>query len=42
MLLWPRVICGGTMVLGSSPCLRLPKPSGHGRLAVRDPTGFSV
>jgi hypothetical protein len=29
MLLWPRVVCGSTAVLLSSPCLHLPKPSGH-------------
>jgi hypothetical protein len=29
MLLWPRVVCGSTTVLQSSPCLCLPKPSGH-------------
>jgi hypothetical protein len=30
MLLWPRVVCGSTTVPLSSPCLRLPKPSGCG------------
>jgi hypothetical protein len=30
MLLWPRVVCGSAMILLSSPCLHLPKPSGHG------------
>jgi hypothetical protein len=33
MLLWPRVVCGSTMVLQSSPGPRLPKPSGRGQLA---------
>jgi hypothetical protein len=28
MLIWPRVVCGRTMILLSSPCLCLPKPSG--------------
>jgi hypothetical protein len=32
MLLWPRVVCGSIVVLLSSPCLHLPKPSGHGQL----------
>jgi hypothetical protein len=32
MLLWPRLVCGSTMVPLSSPCLHLPKPSGHGWL----------
>jgi hypothetical protein len=32
MLLWPRVVCGSTMVLLSSPCPHLPKPSGCGQL----------
>jgi hypothetical protein len=30
MLLWPRLVCGSTTVLQSSPGPRLPKPSGHG------------
>jgi hypothetical protein len=30
MLIWPRVVCGSTVVPLSSPCLRLPKPSGCG------------
>jgi hypothetical protein len=29
MLLWPRLVCGSTAVRRSSPCLHLPKPSGH-------------
>jgi hypothetical protein len=40
MLLWPRVVCGSTEVLRSSPCLRLPKPSGCGHLAARGPSLF--
>jgi hypothetical protein len=32
MLLWPRVVCGSTMVPQSSPGPRLPKPSGHRQL----------
>jgi hypothetical protein len=30
MLIWLRVVCGSTVVLLSSPCLHLPKLSGHG------------
>jgi hypothetical protein len=33
MLIWPRVVCGSTAVLWSSPCVRIPKPSGHRWLA---------
>jgi hypothetical protein len=33
MLFWPRVVCGSTVVLLSSPCPHLPKPSGHGQPA---------
>jgi hypothetical protein len=40
MLLWPRIVCGSTAVLLSSPCLHLPKPSGRGRLAARGPSWF--
>jgi hypothetical protein len=40
MLIWPRVVCGSTAVLLSSPCLCLPKPSGHGRLAAWGPSWF--
>jgi hypothetical protein len=40
MLLWPRLVCGSTTVPWSSPGLRLPKPSGHGRLAARGPSWF--
>jgi hypothetical protein len=40
MLLWPRLVCGSTAVLLSLPCLRLPKPSGHGWLAARGPSLF--
>jgi hypothetical protein len=40
MLLWLRVVCGSTAVPLSSPCLCLPKPSGHGRLAARGPSWF--
>jgi hypothetical protein len=42
MLLWPRVVCGSIAVLQSSPCPRLPKLSGHGRLAARGPPFFSI
>jgi hypothetical protein len=40
MLLWPRLVCGSTAVPWSSPCLRLPKPSGRGQLAARGPSWF--
>jgi hypothetical protein len=40
ILIWPRVVCGSTTVLLSSPCLCLPKPSGHGRLAALGPSWF--
>jgi hypothetical protein len=30
MLIWPRLVCGTTMVPRSSPCPHLPKPSGRG------------
>jgi hypothetical protein len=40
MLLWPRVVCGSTAVPWSSPCPRLPKPSGHGWLVARGPSLF--
>jgi hypothetical protein len=40
MLIWPRLVCGSTMVPWSSPCPRLPKPSGHGRLAAWGPSLF--
>jgi hypothetical protein len=40
MLLWPRIVCGSTMVPLSSPGLYLPKPSGHGWLAARGPSWF--
>jgi hypothetical protein len=33
MLLWPRLVCGRTVVPRSSPGPRLPKPSGRQRLA---------
>jgi hypothetical protein len=33
MLLWPRLVCGGTAVPRSSPGLHLPKPCGHRPLA---------
>jgi hypothetical protein len=33
MLLWPRLVCGATAVLRSSPGPRLPKPYGHRPLA---------
>jgi hypothetical protein len=38
MLLWTRVVCGSTTVPLSLPCLRLPKLSGHRRLAARGPS----
>jgi hypothetical protein len=40
MLLWPRVICGSTAVLLSSPCPHLHKPSGCGHLAAWGPSWF--
>jgi hypothetical protein len=40
MLLWPRLVCGGTAVPRSSPGLCLPKPSGCRRLATRGPSWF--
>jgi hypothetical protein len=40
MLLWPRLICGSTVVPWSSPGLCLPKPSGRGRLVARGPFWF--
>jgi hypothetical protein len=40
MLIWPRVVCGSTVVLLSSPCRHLPKPSGHRQLAARGPSWF--
>jgi hypothetical protein len=40
MLMWLRVICGSTVVPLSSPCLRLPKPSGRGRLVAQGPSWF--
>jgi hypothetical protein len=40
MLLWPRVVCGSTAVPQNSPCPCLPKPSGHGWLAAREPSLF--
>jgi hypothetical protein len=40
MLLWPRLVCGSTAVLWSSPCPCLPKPSGHRRLAAWGPSLF--
>jgi hypothetical protein len=40
MLLWPRLVCGSTTVLRSSPGPHLPKPSGRRRLAVRGPSFF--
>jgi hypothetical protein len=42
MLLWPRVVCGSTTVLWSSPCPHFPKLSGQGQLAARGPPCFSV
>jgi hypothetical protein len=40
MLLWPRLVCGSTTVLQSSPGPRLPKPSGCQRLAAWGPSWF--
>jgi hypothetical protein len=40
LLLWPRLVCGSTTVPQSSPGLRLPKPSGHRRLAAGGPSLF--
>jgi hypothetical protein len=40
MLIWPRVVCGSTLVLLSSPCLCLSKLSGCGRLAAWGPSWF--
>jgi hypothetical protein len=40
MLIWPRVVCGSTTVPLSSPCLHLPKPSRHRRLAAQGPSWF--
>jgi hypothetical protein len=40
MLLWPRLVCGSTMVPWSSPCPHLPKPFGRGQLAARGPSWF--
>jgi hypothetical protein len=40
VLLWPRLVCGSTVVPQSSPGPRLPKPSGHGRLVAPGPSWF--
>jgi hypothetical protein len=40
MLLWPRVVCGSTAVLWSSPCPHLHKLSGRGRLVAQRPSLF--
>jgi hypothetical protein len=40
MLIWPRLVCGSTAVLQSSPCPRLPKPSGCRQLAAWGPSLF--
>jgi hypothetical protein len=40
MLLWPRLVCGSTMVLRSSPGLRLPKPSVRWQLVARGSSWF--
>jgi hypothetical protein len=40
MLLWPRLVCGNTVVLLSSPCPHLPKPSGSGWLVAWGPSLF--
>jgi hypothetical protein len=40
MLLWPRLVCGSTVVPLSSPCPRLPKLSGCRHLAAWGPSWF--
>jgi hypothetical protein len=40
MLLWPRLVCGSTAVLRSSPGPRLPMPSGRWWLVARGPSLF--
>jgi hypothetical protein len=40
MLLWPRLVCGSTAVLQSSPGPHLPKPSGRQCLVARGPSWF--
>jgi hypothetical protein len=40
MLLWPRLVCGSTMVPWSSPGPCPPKPSGRGRLVALGPSWF--
>jgi hypothetical protein len=40
MLLWPRLVCGSTVVMRSSPGPRLPKPSGCQPLAAWGPSSF--
>jgi hypothetical protein len=40
MQFWPRLVCGSTAVLLSSPCPRLPKLSECGQLAARGPSWF--
>jgi hypothetical protein len=40
VLLWPRLVCGSTTVLRSSPGSHLSKPSGHGQLVARGPSWF--
>jgi hypothetical protein len=40
MVLWPRLVCGSTMVLRSSPGPHLPKLSGRRPLAARGPSLF--
>jgi hypothetical protein len=40
ILLWPRLVCGSTMVPRSSPGLPLPKPSGRRQLAAQGPSWF--
>jgi hypothetical protein len=42
MLLWPRLVCGSSVVPQSSPSPRLPKPSGRRRLAAGGPPCFFV
>jgi hypothetical protein len=40
VLIWPRVVCGSTVVLVSSPGPHLPMPSGRRRLAAWGPSWF--
>jgi hypothetical protein len=42
MLLWPRLVCGGTAVPRSSPGPRLPKPYGRRPLVALLVSSFNV